>query len=94
VVGGADVNHWWDNGANAIAFSRGDKGFVVINHEGQPLTATLSTGLPTGTYCDVLTGGLGSSGCAGSALSVTAGGTVQINLPANSAIAVDVASKS
>ena len=94
VVGGADVNHWWDNGANAIAFSRGDRGFVVINHEGQPLTATLSTGLAAGTYCDVLTGGLGSSGCAGSALIVTAGGTVQINLPANSAIAVDVASKS
>ena len=28
-----DVNHWWDNGANAIAFSRGDKGFVAINDE-------------------------------------------------------------
>src|SRR3989475_11157933 len=31
VVAGTDINHWWDDGANAIAFSRGDKGFVAIN---------------------------------------------------------------
>src|SRR5437899_7054022 len=24
-VAGTSINHWWDNGANAIAFSRGDK---------------------------------------------------------------------
>ena len=33
LVAGSDVNHWWDNGANAIAFSRGEKGFVAINGE-------------------------------------------------------------
>src|SRR2546430_14499976 len=48
VVAGSDVNHWWDDGANAIAFSRGDKGFVVINHENAPLAATLATGLAPG----------------------------------------------
>ena len=38
VVAGTDVNHWWDNGANAIAFSRGDKGFVAINREATPVS--------------------------------------------------------
>src|SRR5438094_6232814 len=94
VVAGTDVSHWWDDGANAIAFSRGDKGFVAINHEAAPLTATIATGLAPGLYCDVLTGGRGSGGCVGTTLTVTANGVVQLNLPANSAIAIDVASKS
>ena len=32
-VAGTDLSRWWDNGANAIAFSRGDKGFVAISRE-------------------------------------------------------------
>ena len=27
------VRHWWDNGNNQIAFSRGELGFVAINRE-------------------------------------------------------------
>ena len=27
------VTNWWDNGGDAIAFGRGAKGFVAINHE-------------------------------------------------------------
>lgn len=93
VVAGTDVNHWWDDGANAIAFSRGDKGFVAINRGISSIAVTLSTGLAAGTYCDVLTGGRGTAGCVGTTLSVTASGMAQINLSSNSAIAVDVASK-
>ena len=44
----------WDNGNNAIAFSRGDVGFIVINNEGSDITETLVTGLPDGEYCDVI----------------------------------------
>ncbi|MGW7520539.1 alpha-amylase [Streptomyces sp. NPDC054796] len=54
-VRGTDVRGWWDNGNDAIAFSRGTKGFVAINHEGSSLTRTYSTSLPDGTYCDVQT---------------------------------------
>ncbi|NJP51441.1 glycosidase [Streptomyces sp. SBST2-5] len=50
---GQAVTDWWDNGADAIAFGRGDKGFVAINHESGPLTRTYQTSLPAGTYCDV-----------------------------------------
>ncbi|QLE71798.1 glycosidase [Streptomyces rectiverticillatus] len=55
-VRGAAVGDWWDNGYQAIAFGRGDKGYVVVNHEGFALTRTFETGLPGGDYCDVQSG--------------------------------------
>jgi len=94
VVAGTDQNHWWDDGANAIAFSRGDKGFVAINNASAalPLT-TIATGLPAGTYCDLLTGGKSGGACIGTTIVVDAAGSVQLGLPARSAIAIDAASK-
>src|SRR5882762_5800335 len=56
VVAGTDVNHWWDDGANAIAFSRGDKGFVAINGSNPALAVTVATGMAPGNYTDILTG--------------------------------------
>ncbi|GCD48203.1 carbohydrate-binding module family 20 domain-containing protein [Streptomyces paromomycinus] len=53
---GAPVTHWWDNGNNQIAFGRGDKAYVAVNHEDAPLTRTFQTSLPAGGYCDVQTG--------------------------------------
>src|SRR5438270_10406295 len=82
VVAGSDINHWWDDGANAIAFSRGDKGFVAINRETVPSDTTITTGMPPGTYADVLSGG---------SIVVNAAGAIRVQLAANSAIAIDVA---
>ena len=80
VVAGTVITNWWDNGANAIAFSRGDQGFVAINRESVTLVATVPTGLSPGTYCDRLTGGIGAGGasCVGSTLVVDAPGTVAL----------------
>ena len=50
---GQAVTNWWDNGNNAIAFGRGGKGYVAINHESSSLTRTYQTSLPAGTYCNV-----------------------------------------
>ncbi|MBC7273921.1 MAG: alpha-amylase family protein, partial [Streptomyces sp.] len=50
---GEAVTNWWDNGNDAIAFGRGSKGFVAINHEPGSLTRTYQTSLPAGTYCNV-----------------------------------------
>ncbi|MEV5876652.1 alpha-amylase family protein [Streptomyces sp. NPDC052101] len=50
---GQAVSDWWDNGNNAIAFGRGSKGFVAINHESSALTRTYQTSLAAGTYCNV-----------------------------------------
>jgi alpha-amylase len=93
VVAGTDVNHWWDNAGNAIAFSRGDQGFVAINNEGSAVAVATGTGLPPGTYCDRLTGGLVSGACVGATVVVDAGGAVQLSLPAKSGIAIDAATR-
>ncbi|TQJ46446.1 MULTISPECIES: carbohydrate-binding module family 20 domain-containing protein [Streptomyces] len=52
-AGSAAVTNWWDNGSNAIAFGRGNKAYVAINHESSSLSSTFQTSLPAGTYCDV-----------------------------------------
>lgn len=93
VVAGTDITTWWDNGANAIAFSRGSKGFVAINRESAPVTVTTTTGLASGTYCDLLSGGRSGTVCAGTSVTVGAAGAVQVSLGANSAVAIDTASR-
>jgi len=93
VVAGTSIDHWWDDGANALAFSRGDKGFVAINGENAPLSQTMATGLAAGTYCDLLTGGSGPGSCVGVPVIVDAGGYARIALAPESAIAIDVAAK-
>ncbi|MEV5678707.1 carbohydrate-binding module family 20 domain-containing protein [Streptomyces sp. NPDC052179] len=53
---GQAVTDWWDNGADRIAFGRGAKAYVAINHEGSALTRTFQTSLPAGDYCDIQSG--------------------------------------
>jgi len=93
VVAGTNVNHWWDDGANAIAFSRGNRGFVAINREDTTIAAAVVTGIPPGTYCDRLTGGLVAAACAGTTVVVDSAGLVQLQLAPRTAIAVDTATK-
>ena len=80
VVAGSDINHWWDNGANAIAFSRGDKGFVAINNETTGLDTTIVTGMAAGTYLDLI---------AGTSVLIDANHAIHLTLAARSAIAID-----
>lgn len=76
---GQAVTNWWDNGYQAIAFGRGDKGFVAINHEGFSVTRTYQTSLPSGTYCNVQNN---------TTVSVDASGRLSATLGANTALAV------
>jgi alpha-amylase len=87
-VAGEAVTDWWDNGANAIAFSRGDRGFVAINNETTAVAIDLPTGLAPGTYCDLLAGGLAAGGCAGGTVTVGASGRITLSLAARSAVAI------
>ena len=89
VVAGSPQTHWWDNGANAIAFSRGDKGFVALNRETTTVAATIPTGLAPGTYCDRLTGGKADGSCVGRTIVVSASGGVELTLAPGTAIAID-----
>ncbi|MFK0222609.1 carbohydrate-binding module family 20 domain-containing protein [Streptomyces vinaceus] len=53
---GQAVTNWWDDGADRIAFGRGTKAYVAINHESTALTRTFQSSLPAGDYCDVQSG--------------------------------------
>ncbi|MFF9273259.1 MULTISPECIES: alpha-amylase family protein [Streptomyces] len=76
---GQAVTNWWDNGSDAIAFGRGSKGYVAINHESGALTRTYQTSLPAGTYCDVQSG---------KPVSVNGSGQFTATLGANTALAL------
>ncbi|MGW1641640.1 carbohydrate-binding module family 20 domain-containing protein [Streptomyces lavendulae] len=78
---GQAVTDWWDDGGDRIAFGRGAKAYVAINHETSPLTRTFQTSLPAGSYCDVQSG---------RPVSVDSGGRFTATLGAGTALALHV----
>ncbi|MFZ3469849.1 carbohydrate-binding module family 20 domain-containing protein [Streptomyces sp. 4.24] len=76
---GQGVTDWWDNGGDQIAFGRGTKAYVAINHEGSALTRTFQTSLPAGGYCDVQSG---------RTVTVDSGGRFTATLNAGTAVAL------
>ena len=64
------IDHWWDDGRNRLSFSRGDRGFVVINGElhsdrrafGPEDNGWYYTNLPPGKYCDIIQSSLSEDG--------------------------------
>lgn len=86
-VGKAPVANWWDDGENLIAFSRGDRGWITINNGAAAKTQTFTTGLPRGTYCDVIHGRLSAGACSGPTVSVDGRGRATVQVPAKDAVA-------
>ncbi|UGY91052.1 carbohydrate-binding module family 20 domain-containing protein [Streptomyces gobiensis] len=82
---GQPVTNWWDNGNNAIAFGRGSKAYVAINHESGSLARTFQTSLPAGDYCDVQSG---------RSVTVNGSGQFTATLGANTAVALHTGARS
>jgi alpha-amylase len=89
-AGTAPVANWWTDGDNVIAFSRGSAAWVAINAESAPVTETFSTGLPAGTYCDVISGAAAGGACTGTVVAVSAAGQATVTVPALGAVGIDV----
>ncbi|WP_377274354.1 carbohydrate-binding module family 20 domain-containing protein [Peterkaempfera sp. SMS 1(5)a] len=88
-VSGTAVTNWWSNGNNAIAFGRGSKGYVAINHESGAVSQTFQTSLPAGTYCDVEHGDpVSGGGCTGTTYTVGSDGKFTATVGAGDAIAL------
>ncbi|KAG5285250.1 hypothetical protein AALO_G00001220 [Alosa alosa] len=80
VVNGQPFSNWWDNQSNQIAFGRGNRGFIVINNDDWSLDVTLNTGLPAGTYCDVISGDKSGSRCTGKQVQVGGDGLAHFQI--------------
>ncbi len=74
------LDHWWDNGNKQIAFSRNNKGFVVINQESFPLEQIFQTGLPAGNYCNILDSEVVNKQCTGTTITVNQDGTAYLRV--------------
>ncbi|XP_046454250.1 alpha-amylase-like isoform X3 [Daphnia pulex] len=70
-VVGTSMENYWNNG-NAVAFSRGNKGFFAMAKQGS-MSESLQTGLPAGSYCNII------DDCA-SSIQVGADGMAQISI--------------
>lgn len=84
-VDGTALTNWWDDGANHIAYGRGNQGYVTINNGASAVTRTYQTALPAGTYCDVVA----SDDCSVS-YAVSSSGTFTATVPAYGALALHV----
>ena len=84
VVAGTYVNNWQAPGDYQIAFSRGGKGFIAIVADGSHLNQNLNTGLPAGTYCNVISGDYENGKCTGSTVQVGGDGHAHFNIDGNS----------
>nr|XP_048298800.1 pancreatic alpha-amylase-like isoform X2 [Myodes glareolus] len=80
IVNGQPFSNWWDNGSNQVAFGRGNKGFIVFNNDDWSLSTTLQTGLPAGTYCDVISGDKIDGNCTGIKVYVDSDGKAQFSI--------------
>ncbi|KAL0572053.1 hypothetical protein V5O48_009911 [Marasmius crinis-equi] len=87
-VGSAPLNNWVSSQSQQIAFGRGSAGFVAINNADSAWSATFTTSLADGDYCDVISGKSESSGsCTGVGVTVS-GGAFTATVPARSALAI------
>lgn len=80
VVGSEPVQSWWDNDSNQIAFCRGSRGFIAFNNDQDDLNTKLNTCLPSGVYCDAITGEIVDGQCSGTQVVVDENGEADINL--------------
>jgi alpha-amylase len=88
-AGDAPVANWYDDGANLIAFSRGDRGWIAINNGTTAQTRSFHTGLRGGTYCDIIHGDQHTGSCSGPTVTVDGAGLATVTIAAKDAVAFD-----
>lgn len=88
---GAGVANWTTDGNDLVAFSRGNVAWVALNNGGSALTDTFPTGLPDGSYCDLIneTYDATNATCSGSGV-VVANGKATVTVPAHGSVSLDI----
>ncbi|MFT3942772.1 MAG: pullulanase-type alpha-1,6-glucosidase [Ancrocorticia sp.] len=88
-VRGTDINNQWtDAGNNAIAFGRGDKGFLALNNNASSLTVSLETELPDGIYYNIYQATKAADGTWSGQTVTVSGGKIDTTIDGRGAIAI------
>ncbi|KAJ7808881.1 alpha-amylase [Mycena olivaceomarginata] len=89
-VGSADLtNVLVGDTAQQVAFGRGSSGFLVINNDATTWTATFTTSLPSGTYCDIIHDtNADPTTCSGTTYDVSSTGTFTASIGQYDALAL------
>ncbi|KAF8747323.1 Alpha-amylase, partial [Rhizoctonia solani] len=91
-VGTADLNNWVQESNQQIGFGRGSTGFVAINNEDREWARTFQTSLPSGSYCDVVSGRKSGGDCTGGKVTIS-NGSFTVTVPARTALAYHTGAK-
>ena len=85
-IGQAQQNWIVGDIGNEVAFSRGNVGCVALNNCCSDMTRSFATGLPAGTYCNVINGtkNAAGTGCTADSVTVDGSGNASFTVPANS----------
>lgn len=79
IVTGTNIENWWTNEEQQIAFSRGNKGFIAFTNKGN-LEENIQTSLASGTYCDIISGNLVNGKCTGKTISIDSNGVAAVHI--------------
>jgi alpha-amylase len=96
VAGTSPIANWQVGTANQIAFSRAGAAFVAFNREtSASWKATLITGLPAGTYCNVALNDANADNASSCSVTVTVDSTgkATVQVPPFSVVAIHVNAK-
>lgn len=89
-AGTSDISLWQNGDANQIAFSRGGKAFIAMNRGSNTWDATLATGLPAGSYCNIIVSD-NTANCP--TVTVDSSGNAKVSVPSVSAVAIHINKK-
>ncbi len=87
------TNALWAN--KVLSFNRGS-GFFAVNNTPATIKETIATGLPKGTYCDVISGGakaIAKGKCLGTTVVVAANGSAKVAITAKTGLALDATNR-
>lgn len=85
-VGSARRANFYTDDFNVIAFSKGNRGWAAFNNGSTAKTIRVQTGLPRGTYCDVVND-TAARGCSAE-VRVDGNGFARVSVPAYEAVAL------
>ncbi|HEX6553864.1 MAG TPA: alpha amylase C-terminal domain-containing protein, partial [Ktedonobacteraceae bacterium] len=67
--------------------------WIAINNATSAKTRTFDTGLPSGTYCDIIHGSVSHGSCSGPTITVGHGGMASVTVAAKDSVAIDGAAR-